>query len=141
MAITEKEWARTQSLKAALNDKRAEMSDAEASKTPALYPVMLYDGRLIKAGTRINWLGQLKRAATDLWDRKDQDPDNHPNGWEDINYRGGYRIIPETITAGTAFAKDEMGWWGDQLYKSIFEGANVWTPEGNPVAWELVIAS
>ena len=42
------------------------------------------------------------------------------------------------ITVGTAFAKDEIGWWGDQLYKSIFEGANVWTPEGNPAAWEAI---
>lgn len=70
-------------------------------------------------------------------DRKDQAPDNHPGGWEDINYRAGYRIIPETITAGTAFAKGECGWWGELLYRSLLD-ANVWTPAGNPAGWELV---
>ena len=54
-------------------------------------------------------------------------------------YRDGIRIIPETITAGTAFAKDELGWWGDTLYKSLLD-ANVWTPEQNASGWEKVTA-
>ena len=137
MAITEQERMRTMALKAALNAKRESMGDAEASSTPGLYPKMLYDGRLIKAGTRINWNGQLKRAAVDLWDREENAPDAAPTLWEDINYKGGYRIIPDVITAGLAFAKGEKGWWGEQLYESLLD-ANVWTPESYPSGWRAV---
>ena len=64
-------------------------------------------------------------------------PDNAPTLLEDIAYREGYRIIPATITAGTAFAKDECGWWGDVLYRSLID-ANVYTPEAYPAGWEVV---
>ena len=55
--------------------------------------------------------------------------------WEDIAYREGWRIIPETITSGTAFALDECGWWEDVLYKSKIAN-NVWTPAAYPAGWE-----
>lgn len=113
------------------------LTDQEASFVPTLYGGMSYDGSLIKSGTKINWNGLLKRAAVDLWDTEDNNPDRAPDLWEDILYRDGIRIIPETITVGTAFAKDELGWWGDQLYKSIYDGQNVWTPEQYPAGWEL----
>ena len=113
------------------------LTDQEASFVPTLYGGMAYDGSLIKNGTKINWKGILKRAAVDLWDTEDNNPDRAPTLWEDILYRDGIRIIPETITVGTAFAKDELGWWGDQLYKSIYDGQNVWTPEQYPAGWEL----
>ena len=76
-------------------------------------------------------------AAVDLWDTKENNPDNAPTLWEDIAYKEGYRIIPETITAGTAFMKDERGWWKDTLYKSTLDN-NVWTPEQYPSGWEEV---
>lgn len=116
----------------------ASLDDKTASEGATLFPRLKQDGSLVPAGTRINWNGTIKRAAVDLWDRVDNDPDNAPALWEDIAYREGYRIIPETITAGTAFAKDECGWWGDTLYRSIYEGANVWTPEQYPDGWEVV---
>lgn len=100
-----------------------------------LFPRLKQDGALVKAGTRINWGGVVKRAATDLWDTEANNPDNAPTLWEDISFREGYRIIPETITAGTAFALDECGWWGDVLYKSLI-AANVYTPEQYPAGWE-----
>ena len=115
----------------------AMLTDAQASTVTTLYPTMKYDESLIKAGTRIYWNGVLKRAAADLWDREGLNPDNAPNLWEDVLYRDGYRIIPEVITAGLAFAKDEMGWWGDNLYRSLID-ANVYTPEAYPAGWELV---
>ena len=93
----------------------------------------------MSAGTRINWYGKVKRAAVDLWDRTENNPDNAPTLWEDLAYRDGIRIIPETITAGLALAKDELGWWGDTLYKSLLD-ANVWTPEQNASGWEKVTA-
>lgn len=113
------------------------LTDAQASTAAAIYPSLKEDGSLVKVGTRINWNGQLKRAAVDLWDTADNNPDNAPTLWENIDYKGGYRIIPETITAGTAFAKDECGWWKDVLYRSKLE-ANTYTPEQYANGWEIV---
>ena len=113
------------------------LDDKVASTAADLFPKLKEDGSLVKAGTRINWNGTLKRAAVDLWDRSENNPDNAPSLWEDLEYREGIRIIPATITAGLAFAKDELGWWGDYLYKSHID-ANVWTPEAYGAGWELV---
>lgn len=112
-------------------------TDAIASTAIDVFPTLKEDGALIKVGTRINWKGTLKRAAVDLQDTVENNPDNAPTLWEDISYREGYRIIPETITVGTAFAKDELGWWGDELYKSLIE-INVYTPIAYPAGWEKV---
>lgn len=111
--------------------------DDLASLAANVYPVLSEDGKLIKAGTRINCDGTIKRAAVDLYDTAENSPTSAPTLWEDILYREGFRIIPATITAGTAFAKDELGWWGDSLYKSLIDG-NVWNPEQYAAAWELV---
>ena len=112
-------------------------TDAIASTAIDVFPTIKEDSALIKVGTRINWNGVLKRAAVDLYDTIENNPDNAPTLWEDINYREGYRIIPETITVGTAFAKEELGWWGDELYKSLIE-VNVYTPIAYPAGWEKV---
>lgn len=116
---------------------RRMVDDKTASIAPELFDLLEEDGSLIEHGTRINWNGTLKRAAVDLWDTKENNPDNAPTLWEDIQYRRGYRIIPETVTAGLAFAKDECGWWGDVLYRSTID-SNVWTPEQYPAGWEVV---
>lgn len=123
---------------------RKMVDDKTASIAPELYGLMTYEERepgtdipLIEHGTRINWNGTLKRAAVDLWDTKENNPDNAPTLWEDIQYRRGYRIIPETITVGLAFSEGECGWWGDVLYKSKVN-ANVYTPEQYASNWELV---
>lgn len=109
--------------------------DAVASLSVCAYPTLKADGTLIKAGTRINHNGKIKRASVDIWDTEANNPDNAPALWEDISYREGYRIIPETITTGTAFMKDECGWWGDELYVSLIDN-NVWTPDAYPSGWE-----
>ena len=116
---------------------RETASDEQASTAVAIYPTLKEENELIPVGTRINWNGVLKRAAVDVWDTPGNNPDNAPDLWEDIAYREGYRIIPETITVGTAFAKDECGWWDDVLYKSLMD-ANVYTPEQYPTGWEIV---
>jgi hypothetical protein len=115
----------------------ASLDDKTASETPELFGKLNENGELVKVGTRINWNGTLKRAAVDLWDTKENNPDNAPSLWEDILYKDGIRIIPETITVGTAFSKDELGYWKDTLFKSLIDN-NVWTPEANPSGWELV---
>ena len=93
------------------------------------------EGKLISAGTRINWNGTVKKAAVDLWDNAENNPDNAPSLWQDIEYREGYRIIPDTITVTTAFSKGELGWWNGVLYRSLSDG-NVFTPDVYPDGWE-----
>lgn len=115
----------------------AQLEDRDASLTPEFFDSLQYNGELVKVGTRINWNGILKRAAVDLWDTKENDPDNAPTLWEDILYKNGIRIIPETITVGTMFMKDELGYWGDDLYKSLIDN-NVWTPVAYPAGWTRV---
>ena len=132
--MTRKEALR---LRAIVVQAAASLDDQTASAGAALFPRLKQDGALVKAGTRINWNGTLKRAAVDLWDTAENNPDNAPTIWEDIAYRGGFRVIPHTITAGTAFALDECGWWGDTLYRSTISN-NVWTPEQYSAGWEAV---
>ena len=113
------------------------LDDKTASTAATLFPRLKGNGELVKAGTRINWNSVIKKAAVDLWDTKENNPDNAPTLWEDLDYKDGYRIIPETITVTTAFAKDECGWWGDVLYRSRV-AANVYTPAQYPDNWERV---
>lgn len=113
------------------------LDDKLASETPELFDKLNENGELVPVGTRINWNGTLKRASVDLWDTEENNPDNAPTLWEDIEYKNGIRIIPEVVTVGTAFSKDELGYWEDTLYKSLIDN-NVWTPEANPSGWELV---
>ena len=113
------------------------LDDKTASMAVTLFGTMQYNGALIPHGTRINWHGKLKRAAVDVWDTEANNPDNASTLWEDIDYKDGFRIIPEIITATLAFSEGECGWWGDQLYHSTING-NVYTPEQYPTGWEAV---
>jgi hypothetical protein len=113
------------------------LDDATASRAVEFHPGMKYDGALIPAKTRINWNGRLVRSAVDIWDTEENNPDNAPALWEDITYKDGFRIIPETITATLAFAKGECGWWDGVLYESTIDG-NVYTPADYPSGWEVV---
>lgn len=124
-------------LRAIVEKAAASLEDNTASEAPSLFPRLKQDGSLVKAGTRINWNGTVKKAAVDLWDTRENNPDNAPTLWEDILYRDGYRIIPDTITATTAFQKGEYGWWKDTLLESLID-ANVYTPEQYSAGWEEV---
>lgn len=115
------------------------LDDQTVSTAPTLLRRLKQDGQLVTAGTRINWGGTIKRAAVDLWDTAENNPDAAPTLWADIEYRNGYRIIPETITVTTAFAEGEYGWWGDVLYKSKCN-SNVYTPAQYSDNWEAVTA-
>lgn len=122
-------------LRAIVEQAAESLDDKTVSTAPALLRKLKQDGKLVSAGTRINLGGTVKRAAVDLWDTAENTPDAAPTLWEDIDYRDGYRVIPSVITAGTAFALDELGWWGGKLYKSKL-AANVYTPEQYPAGWE-----
>lgn len=113
------------------------LDDAAASQMALLFPGLKEDGSLVSAGTRINWQGVIKRAAVDLWDTEANNPDNAPALWEDLAYIDGIRIIPDVITAGTAFSKGEQGWWNGALYESQADN-NVWTPDAYPAYWTEV---
>ena len=124
-------------LRAIVEQAAVSLDDKTASEAAMLFPRLKQNGALVAVGTRINHNGTIKRAAVDLWDTPENNPDNAPALWEDISYKDGYRIIPETITAGTAFAKDELGWWKGTLYRSLIS-ANVYTPEQYAAGWEVV---
>jgi hypothetical protein len=111
--------------------------DATASRAVEFHPEMQYNGKLIPAKTRIKWGNGLKRTAVDIWDTEANNPDNAPTLWEDIEYKDGFRIIPEVITATLAFSVDEYGWWKDKLYRSKVNG-NVYNPDVYPDNWEEV---
>ena len=113
------------------------LDDQTASAGAELFPSLKRDGTLVKAGTRINWKGTIKRAAVDLWDTEANTPENAPALWEELAYRHGIRIIPNTITVTEAFSKGEQGWWHDEVYESLID-ANVYTPEQYPAGWTLV---
>ena len=113
------------------------LGDQDASRVPEFYTTLKYNGALVPFGTRINWNGVLKKVVVDIWDTEENNPDNSPSLWVDIEYRDGIRIIPETITVSTAFAKDELGWWDETLYKSLVD-ANVYTPDQYAANWIVV---
>ena len=111
------------------------LDDQIASTAADLFPRRKMDGNLIKAGTRVNENGVVMRAAVDLWDTADNSPENAPTLWEMLDYKEGYRIIPEIITVTSQFSVDEIGWWKDELYKSLVNG-NVYTPVAYAAGWE-----
>lgn len=123
--------------RAAMVEAAPSLSDKTASTAPQMFDGLKLDGSLVKAGTRINWKGVVKKAAVDLWDTVENTPDAAPALWADLDYREGIRIIPEVITVSTAFAKDELGWWGDVKYRSLVD-ANVYTPAQYAANWEVV---
>lgn len=124
-------------LRAILEKAAQGLEDKEASEAPSFFPRLKENGELVKAGTKINWKGGVKRAAVDLWDRAENNPDHAPALWEDIEYKDGIRIIPDTLTAGTAFALDELGWRKGEIYKSLLAN-NIWPPDVYPSGWEVV---
>lgn len=123
--------------RAAMVEAAPSLSDKTASTAPQMFDGLKLDGSLVKAGTRINWHGVVKKAAVDLWDTAENAPDAAPALWADIDYRDGIRIIPEVITVTTAFSKDELGWWKDVKYRSLVD-ANVYNPEQYAANWEVV---
>ena len=114
-----------------------QVSDQQASEGVELFPRLTGNGELVKAGTRINWNGVLKRASVDLWDLETNNPDNAPAIWETIQYVNGVRVIPEVITATTAFSLNELGWWRGSVYRSLRDG-NTFNPSVTPEWWEVV---
>ena len=117
---------------------RENATDALSSIAVNVYPTLKGNGELISVGTKILHSNKIFKAAVDLWDTNENTPENAPNLWEELQYKDGYRIIPDTITVTSAFALNELGWWKDKLYKSLLE-SNVYTPEQYASGWEEVV--
>lgn len=113
-------------------------TDALSSIAVNVYPTLKGNGEFISAGTKILHSNKIFKAAVDLWDTNENTPENAPNLWEELQYKNGYRIIPDTITVTSAFALNELGWWKDKLYKSLLE-SNVYTPEQYASGWEEIV--
>lgn len=124
-------------LRAIVEQAAALLDDKTASEAPTLFPRLKRDGSLVRAGTRICHNGEIKKAAVDLWDTAENDPDHAHTLWAKIDYRDGYRIVPSVITVTTAFAKGERGWWNGKLYESAVD-SNVYTPEQYAPNWTEV---
>ena len=132
--------ARAIQLRAVIEQAAQTIDEKKISEAPELCRTLKQDGSLVRAGTRINWNGTIKKAAVDIWDTEANDPDHAPSLWADIAYRDGYRIIPETITVTTAFSKGEKGWWTDgKLYESKVD-SNVYTPAQYADNWKEISA-
>lgn len=130
--------ARAIQLRAVIEQAAQTLDEKTISEAPELCRTLKQDGSLVRAGTRINWNGTIKKAAVDLWDTEVNAPDHAPSLWADIAYRDGYRIIPETITVTTAFSKGEKGWWTDgKLYESKVD-SNVYTPAQYADNWKEI---
>ena len=130
--------ARAIQLRAVIEQAAQTLDEKTISEAPELCRTLKQDGSLVRAGTRINWNGTIKKAAVDLWGTKANDPDHAPSLWSDIDYRDGCRIIPETITVTTAFSKGEKGWWTDgKLYESKVD-SNVYTPAQYADNWKEI---
>lgn len=123
-------------LRACIEKATVSLDDKDASAGPELYPRLKQDGSLVEAGTRINWKGEVMKAAAALWDTEQNDPDHAPGLWQKLEYRDGIRIIPEVITLAQAFSRNELGWWGDVVYKSRVDN-NVYTPSQYAPNWEV----
>ena len=130
--------ARAIQLRAVIEQAAQTIDEKTISEAPELCRTLKQDGSLVRAGTRINWNGTIKKAAVDLWGTEANDPDHAPSLWADIAYRDGYRIIPETITVTTAFSKGEKRWWTDgKLYESKVD-SNVYTPAQYADNWKEI---
>lgn len=105
-------------LRAIIESAAVSLDDKTASEGAVLFPRLKQDGSLVSAGTRINWNGTIKRAAVDLWDTEENNPDNAPDLWNDLEYREGYRVLTGEIPAANPVQVDEICWYEDVLYKT-----------------------
>ena len=123
-------------LRAAMVTASESLDDKTASTAPEMFGKLKQSGALVKAGTRINWNGVVKKANVDLWDTAENSPENAPDLWSDLAFHDGYRIIPTVFTAEIAFSDGETGWWEqDGCYYTANANGTVWTPAEYPSAW------
>lgn len=72
-------------LRAAMLAAASNLNDETASELPMLFDNMKYNEKTIPAGTRINWNGTVKKAIIDIVDLEENNPNNAPAFWENLN--------------------------------------------------------
>ena len=68
-------------MRAAMDKAGTMLTDAQASTVTEIYPRLKDGGELVPVGTRIQWNGTIRRSRVDLWDAKENNPDNAPDLW------------------------------------------------------------
>ena len=111
-------------------------SDEERSKMPLLHDAWRVDRECV-INEVYSYKGELYRCRQTHTTQTGWEPNVTEALFKKLMYRNGVRIIPEVITTGDMFTKDELGWWNDTLYKSLMD-ANVYTPEQYAAGWEIV---
>jgi hypothetical protein len=115
---------------------REAIDDKTASTIIECFSSMKYNGKTIVKNTRINFEGLLYQAKEDIIDLENNNPINNIILWDIPKYKNGYRIIPSSIASEEAFAKEECGWWNNELYESIIDN-NAWNPEEYSIGWRI----
>lgn len=122
--------------------------EAQASTVPEIFAVWAkkdwadYKLHTIVRHSEKLWKFNLS-ALADQSQNLEPDSPGSAALWVEIAYHDGVRIIPDTITATTAFAKDELGWWhgSDTAQAGVYrnkQDGTVWTPEAYAAAWEFI---
>ena len=66
-------------------------------------------------------------------------PDATPSLYKAIGVtEDGYPEWVQPLGATDAYSAGDMVSYNGKVYRSVFEGANVWSPDANPDAWEAV---
>ncbi len=113
------------------------VDDATSSRMVDYYPEW-EPGKSYASGEKARCDGILYKCSQAHTSQSGWTPAAAPSLWDAVQYRNGYRVISETITATGAFALGEYGWWGDYLYRSTI-ASNVWTPDDYPEGWTQIM--
>lgn len=127
-------------VRAAMDAAAKTLTNAQASSMQALFykpKDSWWAGQLVTTGTRIQWRGKLVAARNDLWATKSNNPDNAPALWETIEYRDGYRVLTEPISASNPVQPGEKCWENDVLYECVTVGVNTYRPSEYMANWKL----
>lgn len=116
---------------------RDNTSDELASLVPNLFPSFKENGNNIDTGARYKWNGKIKKAKKNCHDIKEDNPENTPDNWEDLDYEDGFRTTSSVFAKGQEFSKGDYGFKKGVLYKSKIDN-NGWDPELYPDYWEVI---
>ena len=116
---------------------RESISDEQASLTPDIFSLLKETGAEIPLGTRYKWNGKIKKAKKNCHDIKEDNPENTPDNWEDLDYEDGFRTTSSVFAKGQEFDKGDYGFKKGVLYKSKIDN-NGWDPELYPDYWEII---
>ena len=113
-------------LRAAMTAAAPALDDATASTVPEMFPRLKSNGELVKAGTRINWNGTVKKAAADLWDTAENTPDAAPALWVAVSVDAWPEWVQPTGAHDAYHRGDKVSYNGKHYICTA--DANVYAP-------------